>query len=204
MSDISNTDDTIDVRDVIDRVEELREERDSHNLDDDGNNTANDWVSDYPDEAAELAKFESLLSDLAGYGGDHQWKGDWYPTSIIHDSYFTEAMQELCEEIGDIPKGFPSYIVIDWEATADNLRVDYSSIKFDGETYWYRWVMADKFNSGKATTGLQSTAPPPPYQVKRDGALWIVLSTSTGLQQFHSLRRVNCTDWVRANSPSNP
>jgi hypothetical protein len=46
--------------------------------------------------------------------------------------------QELLEDIGDIPKGLPGYIVIDWEATAENLKADYSTVDFDGQTYYYR------------------------------------------------------------------
>lgn len=91
------------------------------------------------DETEELATLEKLLSQLAGYGGDHQWEDDWYPLTLIHDSYFIEAMQELCEEIGAAPRdGFPSYMVIGWEATAENLRVDYDSVDFGDVTYWYR------------------------------------------------------------------
>lgn len=31
-----------------------------------------------------------------------------------------------------------SDIAIDWEATAENLRMDYSSVEIDGHTYWFR------------------------------------------------------------------
>lgn len=40
------------------------------------------------------------------------------------------------------------------------------------------------------------------YTIKKTGALWQVLSPS-GLVQFQSLRRINCTDWVRQQSPTN-
>lgn len=122
MTDITSFDDTIDVRDVIARVEELRETKAEHDA----------------DEAKELTTLEKLLSELAGYGGDEQWEGDWYPITLIRDSYFTEAVQQLCEDTGDLPNGIPGYFVIDWEATANNLRVDYSSVDFDGTAYWYR------------------------------------------------------------------
>ena len=69
-----------------------------------------------------------LLGELCGQGGDEQWEGDWYPITLIRDTHFADAMQELCEDIGDLPKGFPAYMVIDWEATAENLRGDYSSV----------------------------------------------------------------------------
>lgn len=58
--------------------------------------------------------------------------------TLIHDSYFVEYCEELCKEICDIPQDLPGYLVIDWEATADNLRVDYTSVEFDGVTYCVR------------------------------------------------------------------
>lgn len=130
--EISNREDLLDVRSIIERVEELREQRDAH---------VEDATSAEPldeDDAEDLSTLEKLLDDLAGYGGDHQWEGDWYPVTLIRDSYFVEAMKELVEDIGDMPNGVPSYVEIDWEATARNLRVDYTSVEFGGVTYWYR------------------------------------------------------------------
>jgi antirestriction protein len=130
---ISNSDDLIDVRDVIERVEHLEQLRQPGPVDlDEDNETDQDTLF------AELATLESLLADLKGYGGDHEWRGDWYPITLISDSYFVEAMRDLCEDIGDLPKGLPSYLVIDWDATARNLRIDYSETEFDGITYLYR------------------------------------------------------------------
>lgn len=47
-------------------------------------------------------------------------------------------MQELLEDIGDIPRDMPHYLVIDWEATARNIAVDYTQVDFDGVTYYIR------------------------------------------------------------------
>jgi len=113
-------DQILDVRDIIARVEDLREGQDDE------------------DERAELAKLEELLASLKGYGGDEKWEGSWYPLTLIRDDYFADAMEELVKDIGDLPHDIPDYLVIDWEATAKNLRVDYASVEFDGETYWYR------------------------------------------------------------------
>ena len=131
-TDFSSTDDIIDVRDVIARVEELRAERDEC---EDGTELLAEWNDANGDE---LRTLEALLSDLAGYGGDEEWEGNWYPVTLIHESHFVDAMRELCEDIGDVPGGFPAYIAIDWEKTADNLRVDYSSVTYDGQEFWYR------------------------------------------------------------------
>ena len=120
IAEISKFDDIIDVRDIIARVEDLEETLPSDD-----------------EDLAELDTLKSLLSDLAGNGGDEQWNGEWYPVTLIRDSYFVEYCQELVVKIGDLPNGIPSYIVIDWRATARNIRMDYSSVEFDGVTYWY-------------------------------------------------------------------
>ena len=78
------------------------------------------------------------MSELAGCGGDEEWRGDWYPVTLISDSYFVDAMRELVQDIGDLPRDIPAYLEIDWEATANNLRADYSSVDIGELTYWYR------------------------------------------------------------------
>ena len=90
---------------------------------------------DLADEAETLA---GLLAELRGQGGDHQWRGDWYPVTLIRDSYFSEYTEELVTDCGYISKDFPSWIAIDWEATARAVRQDYTAVEIDGVTYWYR------------------------------------------------------------------
>lgn len=122
--------DIIDVRDIIARVEELETEIKS---------SENVYVSE--NEAAAIDESEmlqSILAELVGYGGDEQWRGDWYPVTLVCDSYFTTYARDLLEECGTIPRDLPSWVEIDWEATARNVRVDYTPVDIDGCTYWYR------------------------------------------------------------------
>lgn len=121
MNEISNTEDVLDVRDIIERFEELE----------------NIEIKD-DDEDQEFQTLQSLLDDLKGNGGDEQWRGDWYPITLIRDSYFVDYCEELVSDIGDLPREIPAYIAIDWEKTADNLRVDYSCVEYDGVEYLYR------------------------------------------------------------------
>lgn len=116
--------DIIDVRDIIARVEELRESVEGEVV--------------IQDEYEELKTLEELLSNLCGYGGDEQWEGDWYPVTLIARSYFVDYCEEMVKDIGDLPQNIPSYLAIDWQATADNLEVDYSTVDFDGDEYLYR------------------------------------------------------------------
>ena len=137
--EFNNTDDTIDVRDVIERFEELENARDDYTTENsDGYQTiiGADWSRGNPEDAAELAALQSLLADMAGNGGDEQWRGDWYPVTLIRGSYFETAMDEMLEDCGDLPKDLPCYlsITVDYKA----LQMDYTSAEIDGVTYWYR------------------------------------------------------------------
>jgi hypothetical protein len=120
------TADIIDVCDIIARVEELEDLQTTI----DGGFTT--------DDVEELATLSIILGHLKGYSGDEQWRGDWYPITLICDSHFTDYAIELLEDCGDLPRNLPHYIAIDWEATARNIRVDYTAIEIDGQTYWYR------------------------------------------------------------------
>lgn len=146
--EISNFDDYIDSRDVIARIEELTAERDdafeaAYNTWDNDEAARGDlerdafaqehWEVHSPSEADELKSLLALQDEAEGYAPDWQ-----HGAQLIRDSYFTEAMEEVCKDIGDLPRDIPAYLVIDWEATADNLKVDYTSADFDGVTYWVR------------------------------------------------------------------
>jgi hypothetical protein len=121
-TEISKFDDLIDIRDVIARVEELRD-------------------IDQPDvdELRELASLNDFLEECKGNGGDEQWEGDWYPVTCIRDSYFENYAHELAEDIGSIKSDAQwPYTCIDWEKAARELQMDYTSVEFDGITYWVR------------------------------------------------------------------
>lgn len=143
---ISNTDDTIDIRDVIARIEELRNERadlqETLNTCDDGEPTlrANVACKEWDEEnAEELRTLEALLEECKGNGGDEQYEGDWYPVTLIRDSYFEDYAQELADDIGAIPKNVAwPCTCIDWEKAARELRMDYTTVDFDGVDYYTR------------------------------------------------------------------
>ena len=65
--------DLLDIRNIIERFEEIEDSEDA-------------------DEKAECAKLKAILEDLKGNSGDEQWRGDWYPVTLIRDSYFNDAM----------------------------------------------------------------------------------------------------------------
>lgn len=148
-TELDNTQDVIDSRDVIARIAELQELADAVNeaqeaLDDMRNAVPTEIeVAEAELEAAQEAFDEDLQSELAALKSlaeeASSYAADWeYGETLIRDSYFTGYARELCEDIGDIPKNLPHYIEIDWEATARNIRMDYTSVDFAGVTYWIR------------------------------------------------------------------
>jgi DNA repair exonuclease SbcCD ATPase subunit len=93
-----------------------------------------DDLQEWDDDNGE--ELESL-KDLNGEGENAS--SDWrHGETLIRESYFTDYCEELCKDVGDLPREIPHYIVIDWEATANNIKADYTSIDFDGETYYVR------------------------------------------------------------------
>jgi hypothetical protein len=90
------------------------------------------------EDAAEYLALCAVLDDLCGDGGDEQWRGEWFPITLISEDYFTEYAKELVQDIGDLPRDIPSYLEIDWDATAENIKVDYSIVEIAGDTYYYR------------------------------------------------------------------
>lgn len=127
--------DIIDVRDIIARVEELESDVEAMQ---ETEHTGHQPTADAC--AEEMQALRAILSDLEGMGDDEQWRGDWYPVTLIRDSYFRDYARKLLEDCGNIPKNLPHYIEIDWEATARNIRLctDYTCVYIEGVTYWTR------------------------------------------------------------------
>jgi hypothetical protein len=133
-TEITNTDDVIDVRDVIARFEHLERLRQPGPVD-----LGEDNETDQDTRFAELSSLESLLDDLRGNGGDEEWRGDWYPITLVRESYFEAFAQQEAEDL-DLVKSdarWP-YTCIDWKQAARELSIDYSSCDFDGVEYLYR------------------------------------------------------------------
>ena len=117
--EISNWDDVIDSRDVTERIAELDE-------------LTHDEIT--VEDRAELDMLRSLASE------GEQASEDWpHGATLIRDSYFVTYAQELAEDIGAIDESarWPA-TCIDWEQAAGELQMDYTSVEFDGVTYWTR------------------------------------------------------------------
>lgn len=165
--DLDLTADVIDVRDIIARIEELEGARaaladvveeckaanDYHNSEGERDapealdlkeaiKSLNEW--DGLDESKELSMLLELMEEIKGYGGDEQWRGDWYPVTLIRETYFTDYIQELIHDCYEMPKEMHSgswpyrHMTIDYEAAADEAKGDYMTVEIDGVDYFFR------------------------------------------------------------------
>lgn len=116
---IDKYEDVIDSRDVIERIEEL---------------SGQDEPLD-EDETEELAALRALQEEAEGYSED--WK---HGATLIRDSYFETYAQELADDVcGEQMRNLSWPLTcIDWEQAARELQQDYTSVDFDGVTYWIR------------------------------------------------------------------
>lgn len=155
---IDNSEDIIYSRDVIERIKTLEEWRDEaleryHEIQE---NIAAATDDDIPDLEAEIwtsedgneygqtddwdedtaLELKSLLALAEEASGSPDWS---HGEALIRDSYFEDYARELADDIGAINSdaGWPT-CHIDWEAAADALKQDYTSVDFDGVEYWIR------------------------------------------------------------------
>jgi hypothetical protein len=146
-------DDTLHIQDLIERYEELESgllacfneqqtiEGDDTETDNPDDSAFQEWlkVTMHEDSAEFLLIYRTLKDLQGGGGGDEQWRGDWYPSTLIRDSYFQEYAKNLAEDCGMVSsnQSWPNYC-IDWEYAAKELQYDYSATDIGGITYWFR------------------------------------------------------------------
>lgn len=134
-----------DTRDLAERREELKQE------------ILDSFLESFPHYEEMTESFEDILFEEEEI---ESWKEDWqdeldqisiineledeigsefnYGTPLIPEVDFTDYTIDLLEEFGYISKDFPSWIEIDWEATAENMKQDYSEVEYEGRHYLYR------------------------------------------------------------------
>ena len=85
------------------------------------------WDDEF-DEIAEINEIEEECSEFQ------------YGETLISEDYWEDYCRDLVEDCGYISKDFPSWIEIDWEATASNISADYTTVNYQDETYYIRNV----------------------------------------------------------------
>lgn len=143
--EIHNNMDIINSRDIIKRINELNEDYEDFET----------WIADATKEeptAEEREELETLLDEFEDWKADYgeelyylnqlqeemRYNREWEDgLTMIHEDFFEEYCESRCIDVGYISRDFPSWIVIDWEATAENMKEDYSEVEFNGNIYYY-------------------------------------------------------------------
>ena len=85
------------------------------------------WKEDFEDELKKIEEIDDVENEL---GSEFE-----YGVTLVDVDDWEEFVEQDLEDIGYIPKDFPSWIEIDWEATANNLKVDYMEVTYQGNSY---------------------------------------------------------------------
>ena len=96
--------------------------------------TVQDEIEKGKEQLQDLRNELQPLLDLK-YEGIPEWD---YGATLIPESDWEEYVEDLLKDCGYVPNDVPWWIVIDWAATADNVAADYSTVDYDGDTYYYR------------------------------------------------------------------
>ena len=144
MESITNMENTIYSMDIIDRVEELEGGYDTcphcgEGLDPEDavkTNKCPDCEQELLDsyDMEELESLKNVIWQAKGCGDFD------YGETLISFDYFTEYCKELCGEIGAVTTNMPWYIEsnIDWEGVAEDIKMDYTEIDFDGQIFYMK------------------------------------------------------------------
>ena len=85
------------------------------------------WKEYFEEELKEIEEIDDVENEL---GSEFE-----YGVTLVDVDDWEEYVEELLEDIGYIPKNFPSWIKIDLEATANNVKVDYMEVTYQGNSY---------------------------------------------------------------------
>lgn len=96
--------------------------------------TSKDKDSPHALDCCEYIEYRDFIQECRDYVSD--WR---YGAQLIHETYFTDYARQFAEDIGALEgcDRWPA-TCIDWEQAARELKMDFSSIEFAGNTYYYR------------------------------------------------------------------
>ena len=87
------------------------------------------WLEYWQQDKEHIEEIDELETDIEDFGSG---------VTMIDEDDFEDFIQEDLESIGIMSKNLPSFIVIDWDATADNLKDGYQEVYYQGNTYLVR------------------------------------------------------------------
>ena len=123
--DIENVEDCDDKQnDIDDKLEEISDKE----------LEIQECEFEYNRYSEELEELESLKEEIQDYSEE----GFEFGIKLIHENDIDDYLHELLIDCGYIPKDLPSWIEIDWGATYDNMKQDYSELELNGNTFYVR------------------------------------------------------------------
>ena len=138
--DYDNPGDVFDSREVQDRIDELESDFDEFLQAIESLDTKDSLGREEIGAALRLMGKEDEYIELVALRciEDYVYSQEWsHGITFVARSHFTQYCREMVADLEGVA-GFPSYVVVDWEETANNLEQDYSSIDINGAEYLYR------------------------------------------------------------------
>lgn len=146
---ISNGEDVLDTRDIEAYIDELEGSTvacgdcdGNGNKLDDARNVTDDECSVCKGEGEVIALDEVEKQELAVLKAlRDEFSGDWGGgTTLVRESYFEDYAREFAQDLhgSSMREVHWPFSCIDWKEAAEELMQDYSSIEWDGVTYYYR------------------------------------------------------------------
>ena len=89
---------------------------------------------EYNRYSSELEELEALKDEISNNSDE----GFEYGIQLIHENDIDDYFHEMLIDCGYIPNDFPAWIEIDWQATYNNMKQDYSEIELNGSTFYVR------------------------------------------------------------------
>lgn len=90
-------------------------------------NKLEEFQDTWSDEIEHLSEIDSIEDT---FGSEFN-----YGVTLVENDDFEDYTRELLEELGYIPKDFPTWIEIDWAATSQNVEQDYTDVTYRGVNY---------------------------------------------------------------------
>lgn len=91
------------------------------------------WKADWVTELEEIAEIDQVEDEVCNGEFD-------FGTTLIEETEFEEYCEDFVKDCGYLSRDTPALIEnnIDWSGIADDMRIDYSEVEYQGTTYLFR------------------------------------------------------------------
>ena len=89
------------------------------------------WKEGWEDQLEQIEEIDNIESECSEFS---------FGETLINEDDFEEYCEDFVKDCGYVHQDMPSIIYnnIDWSGIADDMKQDYSEIKYQGNTYLYR------------------------------------------------------------------